>query len=117
MSLETGREVGFGEYPSPDRLTVGTSNRLRITPRYCDTLNPLVGGERYGVVGCDSNVRDTLWWLGEFAREAGVLAGCCIPGQLGGSWWKGDGIPPDQKSAIITPTAHRLLPSIARSCA
>jgi len=46
MSLETGREVGFGEHPSPGRLTVGTSNRLRATPRYCGTLNPLVGGER-----------------------------------------------------------------------
>jgi len=46
MTLEAGREGGFGEFPSPDRLIVGTSNRLRVTPRYCCTLNPLDGGDR-----------------------------------------------------------------------
>ena len=60
MSLEEGREAGVDGFPSPGRLTVGTSNRLRITPRYCGT-NPLGCGERYGVVTCDTDDRET-WW-------------------------------------------------------
>ena len=68
----------FGEFPSLDRLTVGMSNRLRVTPRYCDMVNPLDCGDRYGDIICDIEFREMLWWLGGFVGEAGVLAGCCI---------------------------------------
>jgi hypothetical protein len=84
MTLETGREAGFGEFPSPGLLTVGTSSRLRVTPRYCGTANPLDGGDRYGDVICNTDVRETLWWLGELAGEVGVLAEYCIPEYF---WW------------------------------
>lgn len=58
MTLDTGREEGFGEFASPDRLTVGMSNRLRATPRYCGRVNPLNGGDRYGDVVCDVDARE-----------------------------------------------------------
>ena len=109
MTLETGREAGFGEFPSPDRLTVGTSNRLRVTPRYCGKTNPLDGGDRYGDVACDTDVHEMRWRSGELTGETGVLAECCIPRSLGGGWWaEGGGIGPLFSGSKVRdhPTAH-----------
>ena len=64
-------------------------------------LNPLDGGDRYSDGVCDTDVRDTLWWLGELGGETGE---CCIPG---GGWREGYRIGAlswDQKSAI-TPSS------------
>ena len=121
MTLETGREEGFSEFPSPDRLTVGTSNRLRVIPRYCGRANPLGCGDRYGDVVCNVDVRETLWWLGELAGEAGVLAGCCISQYLflvvvGVRAAEAGRSPPDQKAAIILPLRIPPAYTFARSC-
>lgn len=77
--LEAGFEALFGEFPSLDRLTVGMSKRLRVTPRYCGMANPLDCGDRYGDIVCNADARERLYWLGELAREVGALVGCCIP--------------------------------------
>lgn len=61
MSLETDFEANLGEFPSLGRLTVGMSNRLRATPRYC-CINMLGCGVRYGVGVCDTDVREALLW-------------------------------------------------------
>lgn len=41
-------------------------------------VNPL-DGDRYGDVICGGGGRGGLWWLGELAKEMGVLADCSIP--------------------------------------
>ena len=46
MTLEVSFRGDFGEFPSLDRLTVGMSNRLRVTPRYWGA-DPLDSGDRY----------------------------------------------------------------------
>lgn len=61
VTLEAGFGASLGEFPSLGRLTVGMSNRLRVTPRYWGT-NELVCGDRYGEGVCNIDNREGLWW-------------------------------------------------------